>query len=125
MRELTNGAFCERVIEAVGMQEALDIAGDITCERGRLIIAGYHQDGLRHVNMQMWNWKGIDVINAHERDPQVNLRGLREAVDAVTRGRLDTAPLYTHRYPLERLGEALDATRDKPQGFVKALVMLA
>jgi len=29
--------------------------------------------------------------------------------------------LLTHVYPLDRLGEAITATRDKPQGFVKAL----
>ena len=46
-------------------------------------------------------------------------------VDAVASGRLDPKPLYTHFYPLERLGEALDATRDKPEGFVKALVTFA
>jgi threonine dehydrogenase-like Zn-dependent dehydrogenase len=62
------------------------------------------------------------VINAHERDPEVQMRGLREAVGAVASGRLDPGPLYTHRYPLDLLGEALDATRDKPVGFVKALV---
>jgi threonine dehydrogenase-like Zn-dependent dehydrogenase len=36
---------------------------------------------------------------------------------------LDPSPLYSHRYPLERLDEALDATRDKPDGFLKALVV--
>ena len=75
--------------------------------------------------MQNWNWKGIDVVNAHERDPAVQLQGVQEAVDAVASGRLDPARLYTHRYPLERLGDALDATRDKPGNFVKALVMMA
>ena len=44
---------------------------------------------------------------------------------AVASGRLDTAPLYTHRYPLDRLADALDATRDKPEGFLKALVTYA
>ena len=39
-------------------------------------------------------------------------------------GRLDPSPLYTHAYPLERLDEALDATRDRPDGFLKALVTL-
>jgi threonine dehydrogenase-like Zn-dependent dehydrogenase len=63
------------------------------------------------------------VVNAHERDPAVNLRGLREAVDAVASGRIDLAPLLTHRYPLERVGEAIEATRDKPEGFVKAVVV--
>lgn len=120
---LTGGRMCERVIEAVGMQEALDVAGDITGERGRLVIAGYHQDGLRHVNMQMWNWRGIDVVNAHERDPKIYMQGMREAIDAVAGGRLDPRGLITHTFPLERLGDALDMTRDRPDGFIKAVVV--
>lgn len=125
VKALTGEELCPRVIECVGHQWPLDLAGELVGFGGRLVVAGYHQDGPRQVNMQMWNWKGIDVINAHERDPAVNLRGLREAVDAVASGRFDPAPLYTHSYPLERLGEALAATRDKPDGFVKALVTLS
>ena len=122
---LTGKDLCPRVIECVGYQWPLDLAGELVAFGGRLIVAGYHQDGPRQVNMQMWNWKGIDVVNAHERDPAANLQGMREAVEAVAGGRLDPAPLYTHKYPLERLNEALEATRDKPSGFVKALVMLS
>jgi len=36
--------------------------------------------------------------------------------------RADLRLLYTHRYALDRLHDALNATRDKPAGFVKALV---
>ena len=122
VKGLTGGVLCDRVVEAVGKQWPLDLAGELTRERGRLVIAGYHQDGPRQVNMQLWNWRGLDVINAHERDPAVYLRGMREAVDAVASGRLDPSPLYTHTYPLERLGDALDATRDRPDGFLKAIV---
>lgn len=125
VKAMTGEAMCERVIEAVGKQWPLDLATALTGMGGRLVIAGYHQDGPRQVNLQDWNWKGIDVINAHERDPAVQMQGLREAVAAVAEGRLDPAPLYTHRYPLEALGEALAATRDKPVGFVKALVTFA
>jgi len=123
VRELTDGRFCPRVIEAVGKQWPLDLAAELTAEGGRLVVAGYHQDGPRQVNMQLWNWRGFDVVNAHERDPAVCLQGLREAVDAVASGRLDPSGLYTHLYPLTRLGEALDATRDRPDGFLKALVI--
>lgn len=123
VKELTNGVFCDRVIEAVGKQWPLDLAAELTRERGRLVIAGYHQDGPRQVNMQMWNWRGLDVINAHERDPRIYIQGIRDAIDAVVEGRLDPAPLYTHRYPLEELDTALDATRDRPDGFLKALVL--
>lgn len=122
VQQLTDGALCERVIEAVGKQWPLDLAGELTRERGRLVVAGYHQDGPRQVNMQMWNWRGLDVINAHERDPEAYLRGMREAVDAVASGRLEPTPLYTHSYPLERLADALDDTRDRPDGFLKAWV---
>lgn len=122
VKELTGGRFCERVIEAVGKQWPLDLAAELTAERGKLIVAGYHQDGPRQVNMWLWNWRGIDVINAHERDPQAYIAGIREAVEAVASGKLDPSGLYTHRYPLDRLGEALDATRDRPGHFIKALV---
>jgi threonine dehydrogenase-like Zn-dependent dehydrogenase len=122
IKVLTGGILCDRVVEATGKQAPLDLAAEITRERGRLVIAGYHQDGPRYVNMQLWNWRGIDVINAHERDPQVYMRGIRDAVDAVSSGRLDPTPLYTHHFSLDRLGDALNATRDRPDGFLKAVV---
>ncbi|HEX2527330.1 MAG TPA: zinc-binding dehydrogenase [Geminicoccus sp.] len=122
--ELTGGTFCPRVIEAVGQQWPLDLAAELTAERGRLIIAGYHQDGPRQVNMQLWNWRGLDVVNAHERDPRQYLQGMRDAVEEIVAGRLDPGPLYTHRFPLDRLGDALNATRDRPDGFLKALVTM-
>lgn len=122
VRDLTDGRFCERVVEVVGAQRPLDLAGELTGERGRLVIAGFHQDGSRTVDVQLWNWRGIDVVNAHERDPQVVVQGIRAAVDAVSTGRLDPAPLYTHVYPLDRLAEAMDAMVERPPGFLKALV---
>jgi threonine dehydrogenase-like Zn-dependent dehydrogenase len=124
VRTLTDGHFCDRVIEAVGKQWPLDLAGELTRERGRLIIAGYHQDGPRQVNMQLWNWRGFDVINAHERDPAIYIQGIRDAIDAVVDGRLDPSPLYTNRYTLDQLDQALNDTRDRPGNFIKAWVAI-
>ncbi len=122
VRALTGGRFCQRVVECTGMQWPLDLSGELTAERGRLAVAGFHQDGPRQVNMFLWNWRGLDVVNAHERDPRVYVDGMRRAVEAVASGAIDPAPLYTHRYPLDRLGDALEATRTRPDGFLKALV---
>jgi threonine dehydrogenase-like Zn-dependent dehydrogenase len=124
VRMLTGGQFCDVVIEATGKQWPLDLAAELTRERGRLVVAGYHQDGPRQVNMQLWNWRGIDVINAHERDPKIYVDGMNAAIEAVGAGDLDPNPLYTHRIGLEQLGEALDMTRDRPDGFVKALIVM-
>jgi threonine dehydrogenase-like Zn-dependent dehydrogenase len=106
------------VVEAAGTQEALDTASALVGVRGRLVIAGYHQDGTRTVDLQSWNWRGIDVVNAHEREPLVYVEAMRQGVAAG----VDVEPLLTHRYPLERLTDAFEAARTRPEGFVKAWV---
>ena len=120
--EWTGGAGCHCVIEAAGEQDALDIAGELVAERGRLVIAGYHQDSPRRVNMQLWNWRGIDVINAHERDPRRYVAGMKAAAAQVSEGRLDPEPLYTHGFSLDQIGAAFAALDERPDGFMKAWV---
>ncbi len=122
VKQLTNEKFCDRVIEATGKQWPLDLAGELTAVRGRLIIAGYHQDGSRQVNMQLWNWRGIDVINAHERDPEEYLQGMRNAVQAVEAGRIDPQPLFTHVFDADDLQQAFELHHNNPEGFTKALI---
>lgn len=123
VKGLTGGAGCERVIEATGHAWPLDLAGELTRERGRLIIAGYHQDGPRQVNMQLWNWRGLDVINAHERDPRIYISGMEEAARAVASGELDPGPLYTHRLKFGQLPGAFEAMGERGGEFMKAVVL--
>lgn len=122
--DFTDGAGCECVIECVGRQEALDLATELTAVRGRLVIAGYHQDGARHINMQRWNWHGLDVINAHERDASAYVDGMRAASDRIVSGRLSVAGLITHALPLSELGRAFDLMELRPAGFLKACVLM-
>lgn len=122
VRELTAGAMCERVIEATGKQWPLDLAAELTGTRARLIIAGYHQDGARQVNMQLWNWRGLDVVNAHERDAEAYVNGMRAAVGAAESGLFNPESLCTHHFPLASLPEALETTLVRPAGFLKATV---
>jgi threonine dehydrogenase-like Zn-dependent dehydrogenase len=124
MASLTGGRGCDVVIEATGMQWPLDLAGELTRVRGRMVIAGYHQDGPRQVNMQLWNWRGIDVINAHERDPSVYTRGIQDAISAMQSGLLDPFDLYTHTLPLERIAEGFEMMQNRPEGFFKAMVSI-
>jgi 2-desacetyl-2-hydroxyethyl bacteriochlorophyllide A dehydrogenase len=124
-RRLSADGGYERVIECVGSQGALDLASELCATRGRLIIAGYHQDGPRHVDLQQWNWRGLDVINAHERDPAVYKRAMQEAVELVVSGKLKPGLLFTHSSPLEDISAAFTALEQRPHGFLKALVLCA
>jgi threonine dehydrogenase-like Zn-dependent dehydrogenase len=110
------------VIEAAGTQASLDLATQLTAVHGRLVIAGYHQDGSRTVDMQQWNWKGLDVINAHERDPARYVSGMREGIALLRDGLLDLSPLLAHRFPLSQLDTAFRLSVERPDGFVKAII---
>jgi threonine dehydrogenase-like Zn-dependent dehydrogenase len=122
VKDLTEGLGCEIVIEAVGTQWPLDLAAELTAVRGRLVIAGYHQDGPRQVRMQSWNWKGLDVINAHERDPRIYIRGMKEAVVTATQGALPIQELLTHNYRLDDLSQAMRDMEERPDGFMKGWI---
>lgn len=108
----------ERVIECAGTQAALDTASRLAATGGTLVVAGFHQDGTRTVDMQSWNWRGIDVVNAHERDPAVVVAAMREAAQGI----FDLDRLVTHSLPLQRLEDAFELARTRPSGFVKAVV---
>jgi threonine dehydrogenase-like Zn-dependent dehydrogenase len=121
---LTSGKGYQRVIEAVGEQSSLTLASDLVAEHGRLVIAGYHQDGLREINVQQWNWRGIDVVNAHERRISRYTDGMRRAIDAVLKGCLDPFPYITHSLPLESLDCAFELASKRPTGFMKAVLQM-
>jgi threonine dehydrogenase-like Zn-dependent dehydrogenase len=110
------------VIEAAGVQQTLDVATWLTAYGGRLIVAGYHANGPRMVNMQSWNWKGIDVINAHERDPSMLVRCLREALQELGGRAGETSSLHTHAWSLEAAAAAFRTADERPSGFVKGVV---
>lgn len=118
-------ASFSRVIEATGAEKGLEIASELVGERGRLIIAGYHQDGPRQVNLQQWNWKGIDVINAHERAPSRYTAGMSKAITLASVGAIDLDPLLTHRYPLRDINKAYRDLVDRPEGFMKGWIDLS
>lgn len=120
---IAGGEGFERVIEVSGTQRALDLASDICAERAKLIIAGYHQDGSRQVNMQQWNWRGLDVVNAHERSMDRYVSGVNKAIQAALEGRLDPFPLLTHTVTLQSLDRGFKLMHDRPEGFVKALLV--
>lgn len=120
----SDGRGYDRVIEAAGLQSTLDLASALAAEYGRLVIAGYHQDGPREVDLQQWNWRGLDVVNAHERSTERYVGGVRRAIAAMEQGRMDPFPLLTHSLALAELDTAFELTRTRPDGFVKATVRI-
>jgi threonine dehydrogenase-like Zn-dependent dehydrogenase len=88
---------------------------------GTLVVYGYHVKDLRSVNMQQWNYKGIDVVNAHERDQDEYMRGLVKACNLLRYQKI-TFDLVTHEFSLDAISECFELIRSRPEGFVKAVI---
>lgn len=120
---LTDGRGVDVSIEATGTQAALSTLDGLTRMSGSVTIAGYHQGGQRTIDLATWNWKAFRIVNAHFRDVDVIMRGMRAASRLLASKRITMEPLVTHRFPLERIAEAFDIAVEKPDGFVKAVVI--
>ena len=123
VKTITKGELCSRTIECTGKEWPLNLCIELTAVRGKLIIAGFHQDGMRSLNVQMLNWRGIDMISAHERDDQQYIKGIKKAIAAVESGRMDPFGLFTHSIPLAEIETAFENLTNRPDGFIKALIV--
>jgi threonine dehydrogenase-like Zn-dependent dehydrogenase len=110
------------VVEGSGTQPGLTLAGELVRAHGVLSILGYHQGGPRQVDVGMWNWKAIDVVNAHVRRRADLMESMRIGLELSARGLLDIGALVTHRYGLDEVDLAYGALEAKPPGFLKAVV---
>jgi threonine dehydrogenase-like Zn-dependent dehydrogenase len=124
VKELTDGNFCERVIECTGKEWPLNLSIELTAIRGRLVVAGFHQDGMRQINMQLLNWRGIDMINAHERDSDEYKNGMKKAVIAIENGEMDPYPFFTHEFSKDNVHDAFEILTNRPDGFIKAIITM-
>lgn len=123
VKEITEGNFCQRVIEATGKEWPLNLSIELTAEREKLIVAGFHQDGMRSVNVQMLNWRGIDMISAHERNSANYIKGIHDAIRAIKIKKMDPFPLFTHTFSLEEAEDAFKHLVERPDGFIKGLII--
>jgi 2-desacetyl-2-hydroxyethyl bacteriochlorophyllide A dehydrogenase len=116
----TDGDF-DVVVEASGTAPGLDLATTLVRPHGVLSIMGYHQEP-RTVDLRTWNWKAIDVVNAHVRDRDRLRESVRRGLDLVAAGRIDVGALVTHRFALDQVDAAFEALVAKEPGFVKAAI---
>ncbi len=120
---ITQGIGFDRVIELVGTRSALDLASAICAERARLVIAGRPSNDARPADTILWSWRGLEVIHATEGSRHRFVSDVTKAIQAALEGRLDPFPLFTHTVAMSSLDRGFMLTRERPDGFVKALLL--
>ncbi|MGQ9629359.1 MAG: zinc-binding dehydrogenase [bacterium] len=111
------------VIEAAGVQPAIDIATSLVREHGRIVLVGYHLGGPRTVDVRMWNYKAIDVVNGHVRNDAEKLEAMKAGLRLMESGRLEVRSLVTP-YSLSDIGRAFGDVIEKKPGVFKAVIAM-
>jgi threonine dehydrogenase-like Zn-dependent dehydrogenase len=122
VHEVTGGGGADVTYEVTGIGPGLELAGQVTRMGGKLCIVGYHQGGPRTIPLAHWNWMAFDLVNAHFRDTDRIMAGMRAGMRLVNAGRLDASSLVSGSYPLEQIAMAFETAAARPEGFVKAVV---
>jgi 2-desacetyl-2-hydroxyethyl bacteriochlorophyllide A dehydrogenase len=124
IQQWSQGAGADVVFEAVGgAGGTLDLALQLAAPRGRVGVVGSFQApqtldvriGYRRELTLQWVWSYAHRGNQPE---------FAIALDMLSRGQFQAAPLITHRYPLEQIAEAFRAADDKATSeAIKVLVI--
>ncbi len=119
-----HGEF-DSVVEAAGVQSAIDLSTELVAQHGRIILVGYHQsnEGMRTVNMERWNFKAIDVVNGHVRRQDEKVEAMRQGMDLMQQGHINTEPLVTV-YDLDDIETAFRDLVNRRPGLFKAVLVI-
>jgi threonine dehydrogenase-like Zn-dependent dehydrogenase len=119
-----DGAGFDRVIEVAGTGAAVDLAHQICTEGGRIVIAGCHSSPRVRTRVRERSEQGnLVVVNMEVPSREAYVDGAHKAIQAAIEGRLDPFPLMSHTVSLGSLDKGFQLMRERPEGFVKALLL--
>ena len=115
---ITEGKLVDLAVEAIGKEETLNLAAKLVRRNGTLLAFGlphkYNYDFAFHDFF--WN-EGQLICSL---GPTVD--DFRVAVDLISNGVIDVAPLVTHTFPLSRAQEAFTLFADRADGVIKVVL---
>jgi threonine dehydrogenase-like Zn-dependent dehydrogenase len=124
VQEMTSGAGADVVFEAVGGKASTFAqAIEMACRGGRIGIVGSFMEPQtldpRHCMGKELTLRWVWSYGLWDGVPEYKI-----SLDMLSDGRVEAAPLITHRFPLDRIDEAFAAADDKwRSGAIKVLVM--
>ncbi len=109
----------DSAILAVGRTELVEVAMRAVRDCGRIsLFAGFDRGASVAIDPNAIHYRQLRLTGGSES----RRRDYRQALDMAAAGRLNLAPLITHRYPIERYQEAFDAAANR-RGLKVALTL--
>ena len=125
IKEITGGHMADFLIEGTGLPAALNTAQDfMKFGRGsRLLLMSSHHESSSNFDFRKAVDRGLTVIAAHPPYSQCEPDDFRRAVVFINNGTFKNKELVTHEYALDDIQEAFEALENKPEGFIKGIVV--
>jgi len=119
VRNITGGRGADIVIEAVGTPETVRLAIRLASRGGRVVIFGFSPENA------LATFSPFEVLSRELTilGSWVNPYTFQRAVDLLASGALDVKSLISRRVPVGGVLDAIRCLEEKPEGFVKAVVV--
>jgi L-iditol 2-dehydrogenase len=116
VRELTGGLGVPAVLECAGTPQAIRDCCLAAAKGGVVSVIGIPL-GEPQLPMKRIVLDEIEIIG-----DRANPNTAQDALSLLVNGRIDLAPLLTHRFPLSRFADALDTFEHRRDGAVKVAI---
>lgn len=111
------------VIEAAGVQPAMDLATHIVRRAGRICIFSWHHGPLT-VDGSAWHSRGLEVLNTSPALSADMRKIVRRTPTLMREGVFDLSAVVTHVVPLEHIADLFEAGVTKADGYIKGVAQL-
>ena len=131
--ELTDGRGADIVINATNSPHAFEFAMRLARDQGRVVVLSWHTHPItiNDITQDFYN-KELEIIATRAGGPSASVKSayVRWTGDEsqkyiegmVASGRFSPASLITHRFPVEKVDEALRTVEDRPDAVIKAIL---
>ena len=123
VQDLTGGRGAALVIEAAGQDETRRQAVEMVSLDGRLGLFGLPvKDDMADFPFNTFFRKRAEMMSHYGAQNEPGHASFREALDLVASGRIEVAPLISHRLPLDAIDKTFEIARGRLEDVVKAVV---
>jgi L-iditol 2-dehydrogenase len=118
--DITDGMGADVVIEAVGSPQTIEQSLSLAKRSGRVVIFGFTPEGVKA------HFVPFDILSKEltVMGSWVNPYTFQRALEILEIKKVDVKTLITNTLPLENIIEGFQLMKDRPEGFMKALVIL-
>ena len=125
MAAITGGHMADFVIEATGIPEILNDCFKLlrTSGRGRVILMSSHKRPGDGIDFREMVSRSAELIVAHAKYSEDQDEDIRRAIRFLEQGVIKMDDIITHTYSLSEIGKAFEDLMNKPQGYIKGIVL--